>query len=154
MDKSGTKALLFIAALGLGVGMMPAQAAQPLMSAKSTTRTDARAPDTRQDARQPEARMLDLHLPATLALDKESAAAPVAAHRTIMLMGGENSAPAQSGTGDARQTRIPGRVEEFAQRVRHEGLPVARLWENKAALVSLGLNQKGKPGLWLVQKVH
>jgi hypothetical protein len=50
--------------------------------------------------------------------------------------------------------RIMGNVEAFAQRFRREGLPVARLWENHSALVSLGLNGKGKPGLWLVQKTH
>jgi hypothetical protein len=46
------------------------------------------------------------------------------------------------GTAGAR-ARIPGRLEEFARRVHREGLPVARLWENNSALVSLGLNQKG-----------
>lgn len=55
---------------------------------------------------------------------------------------------------EGAQARVPSRVEEFARRVHKEGLPVARLWENKSALVSLGLNQKGKPGLWIVQKVH
>jgi hypothetical protein len=52
--------------------------------------------------------------------------------------------------GDARPN---GRVQEMAQRFRHEGLPVARLFENRSALVSLGLNQRGKPGLWLIQKI-
>jgi hypothetical protein len=45
-------------------------------------------------------------------------------------------------------------TEAFARRFHREGLPVARLWENKSALVSLGLNHRGKPGLWLVQKTH
>jgi hypothetical protein len=45
-------------------------------------------------------------------------------------------------------------VQEFVQRVHHEGLPVARLFESKTALVHLGLSPKGKPGLWLVQKTH
>jgi hypothetical protein len=44
--------------------------------------------------------------------------------------------------------------EAFVRRVHQEGLPVARLWETKSALVSVGLNQKGKPGLWLIQKTH
>jgi hypothetical protein len=38
--------------------------------------------------------------------------------------------------------------------LRREGLPIARLWENKSALLSLGLNKKGKPGLWIVQKIR
>ena len=45
-------------------------------------------------------------------------------------------------------------VQEFVRRVRQEGLPVARLFEGKSALVHLGLNPKGKPGLWLVQKTR
>jgi hypothetical protein len=35
-----------------------------------------------------------------------------------------------------------------------DGFPIARLWENKSALVHLGFNAKGKPGLWVVQKMH
>jgi hypothetical protein len=44
--------------------------------------------------------------------------------------------------------------EAFVRRFHREGLPVARLWEGRSALVSLGLNAKGKPGLWLVQKTR
>jgi hypothetical protein len=52
------------------------------------------------------------------------------------------------------ETRVGGGVAAMAQRFRREGLPLARLWENHTALVSLGLNSKGKPGIWLVQKIH
>ena len=45
-------------------------------------------------------------------------------------------------------------LQDYVQKVHREGLPVARLFENKSALVHLGLNPKGKPGLWLVQKTH
>lgn len=45
------------------------------------------------------------------------------------------------------------RAEELARRFQHQGLPVVRLFENHAALVSLGLNQHGKPGIWLIQKL-
>ena len=44
--------------------------------------------------------------------------------------------------------------EILARRIHQEGLPVARLWESKSAFLNLGLNQRGKPGLWLIQKVH
>ena len=54
-----------------------------------------------------------------------------------------------AGSGRARPT-----VQEFVRRVHKEGLPVARLFEGKSALVHLGLNPKGKPGLWLVQKTR
>jgi hypothetical protein len=43
-------------------------------------------------------------------------------------------------------------LQQFARRVRREGLPVLRLWQNHAALLSLGFNNRGKPGLWIVQK--
>lgn len=45
-------------------------------------------------------------------------------------------------------------IQEFVQRVHHEGVPVARLFETKSALVHLGFSPRGKPGLWLVQKMH
>jgi hypothetical protein len=45
-------------------------------------------------------------------------------------------------------------LQDFVHRVHHEGLPVARLFETKSALVHLGLSPKGKPGLWLVQKTR
>ena len=43
-------------------------------------------------------------------------------------------------------------AEALVSRARREGLPVARLWENNAALLSLGFNQKGQAGLWLIKK--
>jgi hypothetical protein len=55
---------------------------------------------------------------------------------------------------DAWQDRPSERIANLASRVHREGLPVARLWENRSALVSLGLNQRGKPGLWITQKMH
>jgi hypothetical protein len=45
-------------------------------------------------------------------------------------------------------------LQAMAQKFGREGLPLARLWENHSALLSSGLSPKGKPGLWLVQKIH
>jgi hypothetical protein len=57
------------------------------------------------------------------------------------------------GAGEAgRRTISP--MQAFASRVHREGVPIARLWESKSALLSLGLNQRGKPGLWLFQKIR
>jgi hypothetical protein len=99
-------------------------------------------------------RALDLHAPLTAmaALEKTSNVFPSSLHRQSL--GGQEQIQLPAMRGPAAQTRIPGRIEEFAQRVHREGLPVARLWENNSALVSLGLNQKGKLGLWIIQKVH
>jgi hypothetical protein len=97
---------------------------------------------------------LDLHPPLTApdAYEKPSAAFPSSLHRQTLAAPGQLQVPGLA--SESAHTPIRSRAEEFVQRVRREGLPVARLWENKSALVHLGLNQKGKPGLWLVQKFH
>ncbi len=94
---------------------------------------------------------LDLHPPAAAAASekKPAEAFPSSLHRHSLGALESFDLPSM-GT----QSRVPNRVQEFARRVRREGLPVARLWENQAALVSLGLNNKGKPGLWVIQKIH
>jgi hypothetical protein len=50
--------------------------------------------------------------------------------------------------------RTMSQAEIFARRVHQEGLPVARLFQSKSALLSIGLNKKGKPGLWFSQQSH
>jgi hypothetical protein len=86
-----------------------------------------------------------------LAVEKTPATFPSAARPS---MGNERHIDLPSLGSDGAQTRMPSRAEEFARRVHREGLPLARLWESKSALVSLGLNQRGKPGLWIVQKIR
>lgn len=47
--------------------------------------------------------------------------------------------------------------EPFAQQVRgmrRDGLPLVHLWRGAHGALSLGLNARGKPGLWLVEKVR
>ena len=138
MGKAENLRLVRLAMLGLcGLGSMSAAFAAPPMTHRA----------------------LDLHAPLTAmaALEKTSNVFPSSLHRQSLGGQEQMQLPAMRGSamgGPAPQTRIPGRVEEFAQRVHREGLPVARLWENKSALVSLGLNQKGKLGLWIIQKVH
>ena len=55
---------------------------------------------------------------------------------------------------DTPNSRVMSPSETFVGRVRREGLPFARLWESKSALLSIGLSPKGKPGLWLTQKIR
>ncbi len=45
-------------------------------------------------------------------------------------------------------------METLAHNFRQQGLPVARLFENKDSLVHLGLDPKGKPGLWVLHRLH
>lgn len=57
------------------------------------------------------------------------------------------------GSAHVAMLRMENKVQEMERRVPREGLPVARLWETKTALLHVGLSPKGKPGLWLMQKV-
>jgi len=50
--------------------------------------------------------------------------------------------------------RMMSQAAIYVHRVHEEGLPIARLFESKSALLSIGLNKRGKPGLWLTQKTH
>jgi hypothetical protein len=75
---------------------------------------------------------------------------PGSANRHLLAGESKNA----SGLADFSMTKPMSPAEAFARRVHKEGLPVARLWETRSALVSIGLNPKGKPGLWLIQKTH
>jgi len=139
MDKNGNQRLLCLVVLALFE-------LAPLNSALMNTAMAS--PPIKQKPALP----LDLRPSlASYSVDKTSAF-PSALHRQIFAAQEDLQLPLLG--VDTPRARIPGRVEEFARRVRREGLPVARLWENKSALVSLGLNQKGKPGLWIIQKIH
>jgi hypothetical protein len=55
---------------------------------------------------------------------------------------------------DSRPMHLQPSMQDRVRLFRREGFPVARLWENKSALVHLGFNSKGKLGLWIVQKMR
>jgi hypothetical protein len=95
---------------------------------------------------------LDLRPPShAIESNNNAAAFPSAAlHRPLGAMQERAQLPTLG--SDAARVRPP--LEVLAQRIHREGVPVARLWENKSALLHIGLNQRGKPGLWLVQKTH
>jgi hypothetical protein len=99
--------------------------------------------------------MLDLQPPAPEVTPAEKTPITFPSMRRTTLAGLEQAQmSSSSSSSESRQARIPGRVEELVLHFHREGLPLARLWENKTALVSLGLNPKGKPGLWITQKTH
>jgi hypothetical protein len=131
--------------------VLPAWGSPP--SSKSASGT-AHTQPARLDLRPPTARELgESHRASS---DRLSwAAAPQDIPRTTGSRDGNLSAFGHSAFGiNAAAARGMGGAEAFVRRFHREGLPVARLWESHSALVSLGLNAKGKPGLWLVQKTH
>jgi hypothetical protein len=100
------------------------------------------------------AQHLDLRAPshaveAGVPSEKSAAVFPSMAHR-------QNPAPEQADVPTLGSEYMHARptIQEFVHKVRREGLPVARLFETKSALLHLGLSPRGKPGLWLVQKTH
>jgi hypothetical protein len=54
-----------------------------------------------------------------------------------------------------RQADFPAMTqpEAWLHRVHREGVPIARLWSSKSAFLSIGFSPRGKPGLWLVQRI-
>jgi hypothetical protein len=115
---------------------------RPASSAIHTSASPQPTPGSRLDLSPPEAPYNSV---------EKSVGSLASPHRLALSAQEPEQLPALGGQSTAR---VPGRLEQFARRVHREGLPVARLWENNSALVSLGLNPKGKPGLWLVQKFH
>jgi hypothetical protein len=63
--------------------------------------------------------------------------------------GGRASPPPASQSG-----HIMSPMESLMHNYRQEGLPMAKLFQSNESLVHLGLNPKGKPGLWIVHKLH
>lgn len=96
---------------------------------------------------------LDLRPPSPAQSTESSApqAFPSAIHHDLGFTVGNKSLPTLGGSATGRVMSKP---EELARNFRREGLPVAKLWQNHDALVHIGLSPRGKPGLWLVQKLH
>jgi hypothetical protein len=100
----------------------------------------------------PQPQRLDLRPPSHVAEIAENGADRgfPSRHQTT----GSTAAVQLPALGSSEGARTRPTVQEFVRRVHQEGLPVARLFEGKSALVHLGLSPKGKPGLWLVQKTR
>jgi hypothetical protein len=115
--------------------------------------TRAHSPATRLDFQR-----LDLRPPETLSggrafapIGDSSAVFPSAKRAPLgATTGAEQDLP---GGRNFATLRMESKVHELERRVPHEGLPIARLWESKTALLHFGLSPRGKPGLWLIQKV-
>jgi hypothetical protein len=127
---------LQIAVLGFGALSLlnPAFAAPP--GRQHEQHLDLRAPDPREAGAN--------------AAENNSRAFPSMSHRRNLGSRQELQLPALGADG----MRSRSSVQEFVRRVHQEGLPAARLFETKSALLHLGLSPRGKPGLWLVQKTH
>lgn len=125
--------------LARATGMLGSTSAHPPASRTGFQSLDLRPPETLPGA----------HAPGPIA--EPSAAFPSAKHESS----GTATGVDEELPGNRKWTalRMESKVHEMERRVPHEGFPVARLWETKTALLHVGLNPRGKPGLWLIQKV-
>ena len=125
--------------LARATGMLGSTAARTAPARTGFQNLDLRAPEMLPGARAPGP------------IGEPSAAFPSAKHETSGIAAGvDEDLP---GNHNWTALRMESKVHELERRVPHEGLPVARLWETKTALLHVGLNPRGKPGLWLIQKV-
>jgi hypothetical protein len=173
MNKEGKTRLMCVVAVGsFGLDLLSSAVASPPFSRvrSSLSTTDAARSifvAGRSFARQEHTStmQLDLRLPGeSRPAIMHDGAAPLASMAFPSAIHHLNLGKADLGADDRIQLPALGigeqsfqtmsRAEIVARRVHREGLPVARLWESKSALLSIGLNQKGKPGLWLTQKIH
>jgi hypothetical protein len=102
---------------------------------------------------------LDLRPPSALVAGSDALGTFAAAARPKIL-DARNSSRSETSGGPPRASvpvasgHVMSPLETMAHNFHQEGLPMARLFENQDSLVHLGLNQKGKPGLWIVHKLH
>jgi hypothetical protein len=98
---------------------------------------------------------LDLRPPAIRPADTRELASAPSPPPIGSLDSGKNERTLSPAFGiDETNFREMSKPAIFVDRVRREGLPFARLWESRSALLSIGLSPKGKPGLWLTQKIR
>jgi hypothetical protein len=142
-----------VAAAACGFGLLDQVAANPPLRIEKTVL--AAVPTERPD--NPSMAQLDLRLPMNYSAAKGDSAGSTHSpapsfRRSDTDTNGRVFAPDSSTDDPGFRMLSPSAI--FVSRVRREGLPFARLWESKSALLSIGLNRKGKPGLWLTQKIR
>lgn len=125
--------------LGRTVGMLSSTPAHSPASHLDFQRLDLRPPETLTGGR------------ASSPTVDSAAAFPSTKHSPFGAAAGTEEDPAPA--AGLATLRMESKVQELERRVPREGLPIARLWETKTALLHVGLSPRGKPGLWLIQKV-
>jgi hypothetical protein len=128
--------------------LRPTETARPAEAAPAVLRTDA---DARADFDARPFASADVWVPQHAPRSFPMTFTPVPdLHSRAYLQ--DLSIPTMGGDGHGIRDQSP--TEQLIRQVKREGMPLARLWQNDQALVSLGLNRKGKPGLWIIQKTR
>jgi hypothetical protein len=148
MDGIGKKGILLAAMVGIcEVAALNAAYAQPPL--QKVTAALSHGASKGQERALPR---LDLRLPSQAPASEPGHAAPSSNHR---LFAGESPFRSDGHTASqAPSGHIMSPMESVVHNFHQEGLPLARLFQNSNSLVQVGLNPKGKPGLWVVHKLH
>jgi hypothetical protein len=96
---------------------------------------------------------LDLRAPSQV-LSGYQANATSAAPTDRRLFGGESPFRSDTQPNSEQSGHIMSPLQNMAHNYQREGLPLAKLFQNGNSLVHVGLNPRGKPGLWIVHKLH
>ncbi|MGA2400004.1 MAG: hypothetical protein ABSG30_18365 [Steroidobacteraceae bacterium] len=132
-----------------GSGLL--ERASGLLGARPTRGPSSRLDLQRLDLRAPDALAAQRAQRAPAAIEDSRTAFPSGKRaRTSSDTRVEDDLPA---LGGGVPMRTMSKAEDMARRVQREGVPIARLWESRSALLHVGLSPRGKPGLWLIQKV-
>ena len=145
--------LCYAASVGAAMAAPPASRAAAFQHPGDSIAT--RAGGLRSASLRVDSAHLDLRLPAESLPNAASSASSENAfpssRRAQPIERPEDELP-QLGS-DRAAPLVRSRAEEIVRRIHREGVPLARLFENHSTLVSLGLNPRGKPGIWLIQKI-
>ena len=158
MDSVAQKRVLLAAMVGLCevVALHSALAGPPLE--KVTAALSHGSKDNRSAAVVPTLKeRLDLRPPANAMESNQGVAASLAAPGRYRLFSGQlpwKSDARAFSPPVSQNEHIMSPMETLTHNFQHEGLPVAKLFQSNQSLVHLGLNPKGKPGLWIIHKLH
>jgi hypothetical protein len=159
MESAGRKSIILAAAM---VGLCEvaalhcAFAGQPL---EKVTEALTHSKESHGSAALPALKgRLDLRPPSEAMGSDETIAVAASAPGNHRLFAGQLSsrfdAPRASSPPASQTGHIMSPMESLVHNYRQEGLPVAKLFQSNESLVHLGLSPKGKPGLWIVHKLH
>jgi hypothetical protein len=165
MQTPGINRLVRITAIGLcGLGLLNRSIAAPLpgpvtpnpaRTNSALSRFDVRGTAAPLDLRVPHDPVMPEFRAGTAAIAIGSFASGIRHSVRGLVDSGINDRGTPSGLNISEADfHVASPAERFVSRVRHEGLPVARLWKSESALLSIGLNQRGKPGVWFTKAIH
>jgi hypothetical protein len=85
----------------------------------------------------------------------DAARAPSGGQFSAVEVRGANDAAGRSPAGAplALHWQTSPEIVRVARQIRHNGLPIVRLWQSGQNLVAIGLNPHGVPGIYFTQKV-